>query len=135
MTDKETLLDYRIRQAEETLADAEKMLSGGFGLRSIVNRAYYAMFYALLALFLKADVRLKTSKHAGVISVFDKEFVRTGKFGVQYSKLLHRMFDARLEGDYKELVIMTQKDATEAVKGAKEFLSAVYKFIEPVSAD
>lgn len=132
MTDKETLLNYRIRQAKETLVDAEKMLSGGLGSRSIVNRAYYVMFYALLALFLKADIRLKTSKHAGVISVFDKEFARTGKFGVQYSKLLHRMFDARLESDYKELVIMTQKDATEAVMGAKEFLNAVHKFMETI---
>lgn len=30
MTDKETLFMYRLKQAEETLQDAERMLEGGF---------------------------------------------------------------------------------------------------------
>jgi hypothetical protein len=37
MTDRETLLRYRIKQAEETLADAEAMTKGGLSTRSIVN--------------------------------------------------------------------------------------------------
>ena len=56
MTDRETLLQYRIKQAEETLTDAEAMAKGGLSPRSIVNRAYYAMFYAVLALFFKEEV-------------------------------------------------------------------------------
>jgi hypothetical protein len=60
MTDRETLLKYRIKQAEETLADAEAMNEGGLSTRSIVNRAYYSMFYALLGLFLKENIILKT---------------------------------------------------------------------------
>ena len=63
MTDKETLLSYRLKQAEETLLDAEKMLQNNLSPRSITNRAYYSMFYAVLALFLKEDVNIKTSKH------------------------------------------------------------------------
>jgi uncharacterized protein (UPF0332 family) len=56
MTDKEALFTYRLKQAEETLLDAERMLQGSFSSRSITNRAYYSMFYAVLALFLKADI-------------------------------------------------------------------------------
>jgi len=104
VTDKETLFLYRLVQAEETLMDAEKMLSGDFSPKSVTNRAYYSMFYALLALFLKSDINVRTSKHTGVISVFDKVFVKTGKFDKYYSKIIHEMFDARLEGDYKEFV-------------------------------
>jgi len=79
MTDKQALCAYRLAQAEETLLDARKMLQNNLSPRSIINRAYYAMFYAVLALFLKADINLKTSKHTGVISIFDKEFVHAGK--------------------------------------------------------
>ena len=79
MTDKQVLFTYRLTQADETLSDAKRMLQNKLSPRSIINRAYYSMFYALLALFLKADINLKTSKHAGVISIFDKEFVHTGK--------------------------------------------------------
>lgn len=53
MTDKETLYFYRLKQAEETLYEAEKMVKENFSPRSIINRAYYSMFYAILALFVK----------------------------------------------------------------------------------
>ncbi len=47
MTDLETIFGYRMRQTEETLSEAVKMLESGFSPRSIVNRSYYAMFYAM----------------------------------------------------------------------------------------
>ncbi len=72
MTDRDALLIYRMDQAKETLAEAEKMLAEGFSPRSITNRAYYAMFYALLVLFIKAGVPLTTSKHSGVINDYKR---------------------------------------------------------------
>lgn len=127
MTDKDVLYAHRLKQAEETLLDAEKMLQGGFSPRSIVNRAYYAMFYAVLALFLKTDITIKTSKHIGVISVFDKEFVKTGKIDKRYSTILHDVFDARQDSDYKEFIELSLKDADEFVSLAQEFFDGVKK--------
>jgi hypothetical protein len=72
MTDKKTLYQYRIKQAEETFSDAEKMLKNNLSPRSIINRAYYSMFYAILALYINEGLNLKTSKHSGVISIFAK---------------------------------------------------------------
>lgn len=125
MTDKQVLADYRLKQAEETLQDAERMLSNNISPRSIINRAYYAMFYAVLALFIKNSINLQTSKHAGVIAIFDKEFVHTGKIDKKYSKILHKAFEIRQEGDYKELTDFSRGDAAELVAQAKEFLSNV----------
>ncbi len=70
------------------------MIQNNLSPRSIVNRAYYTVFYSLLALFLKADINVKTSKHTGVIAVFDKEFVHTGKIDQHYSKIVHKIFEA-----------------------------------------
>ena len=133
MTDKEALFAYRLQQAEETLSDAETMLVERVSPRSIINRAYYSMFYGLLALFIRTDVTLRTSKHAGVISVFDKEFVQTGKIEKDFSRTMHRMFDTRQESDYKELVHYSYEDAGECVKLAGAFLRRVKAFlrIEP----
>ena len=129
MTDKQTLFSYRIRQAEETLLDAEKMFQDNLSPRSIINRAYYAMFYAVLALFISWDVTVKTSKHTGIISIFDKEFVHAGKIDKYYSKILHRMFDVRQEGDYRELAELSRDDAAQCVEHAKTFLNAVKELI------
>ncbi len=75
MTDIDILMSYRLQQAEETLQDAAAMLTGNFSLRSVVNRSYYAAFYAVLSLFLSEGISIRTSKHSGIISVFNKEFI------------------------------------------------------------
>ncbi len=124
MTDREQLFTYRLNQAEETLSEAEKMLAGGFSPRTIINRAYYAMFYATLALFLRLEIDCKTSKHAGVISIFDREFVLPGKMEPRFSRMLHRLFELRQKADYKELVEIALEDATYAVKHSREFVEA-----------
>jgi len=71
------LVGYRLAQADEAL-EAARILLDADSLRASVNRAYYAMFYAILALM--AVEREGTSKHAGVISFFNRAFVRTGQF-------------------------------------------------------
>lgn len=127
MTDKQTLAAYRLKQAEETLSDAKTMLHDNLSPRSIVNRTYYSAFYAVLSLFLNADINPKTSKHAGIIALFDKEFVHSGKINKNYSKILHQLFKARQEGDYKEFVELSSEDADRFIKLAQEFLDGVKK--------
>jgi len=129
MTDRQTLLEYRIKQGEATLADAEKMLAGGLSPRSIVNRAYYATFYSVLALFLHADLAVRTAKHSGVIAIFDKEFILSGKLDKRLSRNLHALFDDRQEFDYKELVEVSQEDAAAAVDSARDFIESIIKHI------
>ena len=129
MTDREQLFTYRLKQAEETLAEAEKMLAGDFSSRTIVNRAYYAVFYATLVLFLRFEIDCKTSKHAGVISIFDRDVVRSGKMEPRFSRMLHRLFELRQKADYKELVEIALEDAVNAVRHAGEFVAAVREVV------
>ena len=48
--DKKALAQHRLEQAGESLDEATFLLSGEKSPRSIINRVYYAMFYAILAL-------------------------------------------------------------------------------------
>jgi uncharacterized protein (UPF0332 family) len=129
MTDQQTLFIYRMNEAEETLADARAMLEAGISPRSIVNRTYYAMFYSILALFIHENVEHRTSKHSGIIALFDRHFVHTGRLDRDYSKMLHRAFDCRQEADYRELVTYTLDDARECLRLAEEFLLGIKKLI------
>lgn len=67
------LLRYRMRQADDSLREAS-ILRDADAQRGAVNRAYYAMFYALLALL--ATKQLGTSRHSGAISLFDRSSSR-----------------------------------------------------------
>jgi uncharacterized protein (UPF0332 family) len=67
----------RMNQARETLEEAETLFHQDYW-RGTINRAYYAMFYAVLALAASEGVAI--SKHTHAISFLDKEFVRKGVF-------------------------------------------------------
>lgn len=84
----------------------------------------------LFAPFLKTGVRIKTSKHIGIISMYDLEFTKTRKIDRHYSEILHDAFDDRQEADYKELIEFTMEKAKEHVKNAKEFLAVIENFTE-----
>jgi len=118
----EDLLCYRIRQARETLREAEILLNE-VAWRGVVNRAYYAMFYALLALL--ATKRLGTSKHSGALALFDREFVKTGVFPRQLSRVLHLAFDRRQTHDYGEMIPADQQIARETWSDAKSFVATI----------
>jgi uncharacterized protein (UPF0332 family) len=55
-----------------------------------------------------------------VISIFDKEFIHTGKLDTRLSKLLYKTFEARQTIDYKELVTVTSQEAASYVDGARK---------------
>ena len=86
------LVNYRLEQAVESL-EAAKVLMEKSLFRPSVNRSYYAMFYAVLALL--TVKRKETSKHSGAISIFDKEFVKEGVFPKEFSRWIHGAFDLR----------------------------------------
>jgi uncharacterized protein (UPF0332 family) len=73
----ETLIRYRLEQADESLESAQLLLDNG-KYRPSISRSYYAMFYAVLALLVKEGHRI--SKHTGAISVFNRGVREEGHF-------------------------------------------------------
>src|SRR3990172_11552255 len=71
----DTIARYRLERAFETLEEG-KLLFDGKKYVGAINRIYYAMFYAINALLILEGY--SSSKHSGVMSLFNKHFVRTG---------------------------------------------------------
>ncbi len=130
MSDKEALFLYRLQQAVETLTDSERMFADKYSPRSVVNRAYYVVFYSLLSLYIKTDLNIKTSKHAGIISIFDREFIHKGIFDKKYSKIAHYLYEFRQEFDYKEFVELSYDIAGDCVAKAREFYNEIHNYIK-----
>lgn len=51
--------------------------------------------------------------------------MRTGTIDPRYSRMLHRLFDARQIADYKDLIEPNGEEAVKAVEQAREFLTAI----------
>ncbi len=125
--DRQSLISYRLRRARETLRDAHVLWGQGGSPGSVINRSYYAMFYAVLALL--TTLGKGSSKHSGVISLFDQYFVKSGELPEAMSKALHKAFDMRQIADYRELYPLEREQAEEALGSADRFVEAVDKYL------
>ena len=66
---------YRLKKADESFADA-KLLAKNGRWNSVVNRLYYASFYAVIALLLSKDIQ--TTTHDGSRTQFGLNFINPG---------------------------------------------------------
>jgi len=119
---RETLIRYRLEQADESLESAQILLESK-KLRPSISRSYYAMFYAVLALLVKEGLRI--SKHTGAISVFNREFVKKGIFDKELSSWLQEAFDLRQRADYRELFTVSLERAEKVLSQARTFVAEV----------
>jgi len=120
------LITLRMQQAGETLREAQILLGEHAG-RGAVSRAYYAMFYAVLALL--ATRGLGSSKHSGMISLFDREFVKPGELPKELSRSLHLAFERRQQADYGELVELDEAGAARVLVEAEIFVQRIRDYL------
>lgn len=119
----------RMKQARETLKEAEALQDQDLW-RGVINRSYYAMFYAVLALAALKDVAI--SKHTHAVAFFDKEFVHKGIFPKELSRSLHYGFDQRQTTDYGEIWDIERGEAETALSEAKSFVKAIIAYLKSV---
>jgi len=121
------LVQYRLEQADESITAASLLFQQGI-LRRSVNSAYYAMFYAVMALL--AIEKRETSRHGGAIGLFDREFVKTGIFSKDFSRWLHRAFDLRQRCDYEAQFNISPEDTQSTLETAEKFAAEVKSVID-----
>jgi len=94
-------------RALATLDDADVLIDGK-RWNSALNRLYYAAFYAARALL--ATQNLDSSRHSGVISLFQEHFVRTGVVPQETARTLPRLFEKRQTTDYGDYAEATHDE-------------------------
>ncbi len=102
MNPSDALAWHRLARAHIALQEAEILIERRqFG--GALNRVYYAGFYAARALL--ATRNLDSSRHSGVIALFQEHFVRTGLIPPDTARALPRAFEKRQtsdDGDFSE---------------------------------
>ena len=119
-------IQLRLEQARETLKEADALREHELW-RGVINRSYYAMFYAVLALGVYKQIVL--SKHSQAIAFFDKEFVKTGTFPRELSRSLHLGFDQRQVNDYGDIWAVNQEEAETIFSEARLFVKSVDDYL------
>jgi len=115
------LAKHRMERAEAACKEGD-LLADQAACRGAVNRYYYAAFHAARALL--ATRNADSSRHAGVIALFQQHFVKTGDFSSDVARALPRSFEKRLSSDYSDFVEITQDEVVRIKNDVRSFVAA-----------
>ena len=121
------LVFYRMTRADEALEDARILAKAG-RWNSCVNRLYYACFYAVSALLVRDG--LSSSKHAGVRSLFNRQYVKTGKIPKDLAIIYNDLFERRQEGDYIDFVSFQESQILPWISKAEELVGNIAALVQ-----
>jgi len=116
------LARYRLKKAKDTLSDSKKYIENAT-LESTINRIYYSMFYAVNGLLITRG--LSSSKHSGVLAIFNREIVNKGHLEKQWGEFYSDMFKRRQKGDYQDFVEFEKQDVKAWLKKSEEFIDKI----------
>lgn len=122
------LVSHRLAKADETLEDARVLADAG-RWNACVNRLYYACFYAVSGL-LWLDGQ-SSSKHSGVRSLFNQQYVKTGKISKEMAQIYNDLFERRQEGDYVDFVSFDESQVLPWIPKAEQLISYITDLIGP----
>lgn len=126
-TDLKELAVYRIEKAWNDLSDAKKTFELGMYDNS-ANRSYYAIFHAARAVLVLDGKDFK--KHSGVISSFQRDYIKTEIFGKEMSKIISKAFNMRSDSDYEDFYIIVKEDVSNQLENAEYFVNKVDEYIK-----
>lgn len=125
-----TLIDlsrYRLTKAAETLETAKRDMRAA-DYASANNRAYYCIFHAMRAVIALDGEDYK--KHSAVIARFTMNYLKPEILPREYGKLISNASLIRNRSDYEDFFICSIEDTQKLVKGAEDFLCAVYAYLQ-----
>lgn len=123
------LCRYRLEKAQKCLISA-KILVQAEDYCSAANRSYYSIFHCIRSLLALEGVDF--SKHSGVMAYFQKNYVKSGIFEKEYSKILTEAFEVRSESDYDDYYIISKEEVEKQIQNAQFFFNGIMKYVDDV---
>lgn len=124
------LAKYRIEKAKEHLRSAQDLLKLNH-IDDSISRSYYAIFSAARAILAMRE--LDSSKHSGVISIFNQNYVKTKILPAVLSKIIQEAKTYREKADYSDFLVITKEEAEYQIKNAVVFINKIEEKIKKLA--
>lgn len=127
MKNKYDYIKYRQQKAAQAIREAKLLMEHGLN-DTAMSRLYYAAFYAINALLAINGFNPKT--HTGTKTIFNKEFILTGKIENRYSDFYSFLMAKRFEADYDDFVFIDEKKIQSLLAETEEFVTTINAMIK-----
>ena len=71
-----------------------------------------------------------SSKHTGIRSIFNKEYVKTGKISLKFGQLYNSLFEGRQESDYMPYVYFQEDQVISWLNLTTTFIDFIVELTE-----
>ena len=116
-----------LTKAHNKLEAAKNLFEHGW-FDDAVSRAYYSAFHAMNAVLISRG--LSFSSHAQTIGVFNREFVKTGVFPKEFSRIIQDLFEDRETGDYDIDTLIDEQTARENIEKAENIIAGIEQYLD-----
>ena len=124
--ERKALANYRLEQSKENLEEAYILLENN-KYKGASNRAYYSMFHGVQAL---ANLEGKDfSKHSGLISYFNYNYIKTGVFSKEVGESVNSAQRYREKSDYDAFYVISREIVEKQVRSAKMVLEQIESYL------
>jgi uncharacterized protein (UPF0332 family) len=127
LKDKNDYIRYKQQKAAQSIKEAKLLMENELN-DTAVSRLYYAAFYAVNALLAINGFNPKT--HSGTKSIFNKEFILTGKIENRFSDFYSFLMAKRFEADYDDFVFIDENKIQSLLAETEEFVNVINSLIE-----
>ena len=117
----------RLKRAKDHLKSARDLLAAD-DFADSVSRSYYAVFQAARALL--AIEGLESRKHSGVVSLFNRHFVKPGRVEKHIGAILKDAWRQREIADYSDVADFTRDEAQRLLRDAEIFVATIDRLLQ-----
>ena len=127
MKEKKDYINFKLQKAAQSLKEARLLMQNGMN-DTAVSRLYYAAFYAVNALLIAYGFNPKT--HSGSKTIFNKEFILTGKIDSRFSDFYSFLMAKRFEADYDDFAFIDETKMLPLYVETEEFIALLIEIIK-----
>ncbi len=126
--------DNRAANVAEEVAHAREAMQAATALvdlglaRDAMNRIYYAVFHATLAVLLTED--LEPTTHRGVLGLFGLHFVKAGRLPADMAATFKRLQGYREACDYTRGFAIPDELARAELEAARDYLEIAFRYLD-----
>jgi uncharacterized protein (UPF0332 family) len=123
---KEAYIQFKLTRARNLLNEVPVLLEHQF-YDTIINRIYYACFYATQALLTTKDLFPKT--HSGIGVQLHQHFVKPGLFDEAKATFFSNLMRERMEYDYGEAFLTDAQFVSARINSAMAYVAYIETLI------
>ena len=121
----------RLKQARESLDEAQALLAGEMDAGFVLTNLYYSYYYPIIALVNEGLV--PSTMQSVSLALFEQRFITKGVFKKEYGDAVRRIFNSKPKCSGEKTPVSSE-DVKELAVLASAFIQEVETYLEKKSA-